>query len=91
MKKKYESIKDLQEKIDEYFNSTKLVAPTAFRVYLGISKHLLATWKKTNEPYFNLIKTHEEKILAKIEEYAIYGMAHPDIQSEMVKVTPVKT
>lgn len=87
MRKLYESKQALQDKCEEYFNKTNLVAPRSFRVYIGVSKHMLSTWKKTNPEYFNLIKSYEEKILAFVEEIAIYGAVHPTINSIPTKTT----
>lgn len=80
MLSKYNSIEELKAKADLYFNKHTLVSPREFRLWLGVSKHLLSTWKKTKPDYFNLIKTYEDYILAKVEAYAIYGALHPDIR-----------
>lgn len=82
----YANVKELQAKINQYYKETDLVAPRSFRVYLGVSKQTLSNWKKNNTKFFDLIKEHEDKILAKIEEYAIYGQAHPDIKKNLVVV-----
>lgn len=82
----YKDINELRTKCDNYMKSTKLVAPRAFRIYIGVSKQLLSIWKNNNKDYFDLIKEYEDKILSKVEEYAIYGEAHPDIKREMIIV-----
>lgn len=43
MLKKYKTLKELQDRADLYFKKHKLVAPREFRLWLGVSKHLLST------------------------------------------------
>ncbi len=90
MKKKYETIEALRAKCDEYMNNTKLWAPRAFRVYIGISKQTLHNYKKQQEDYFYLIKSYEDKILAFIEELAIFGALHPKLKGTYTKTTTRK-
>lgn len=80
MKPLFANVTELKERADAYFEHNQLVAPKAFRVWLGISKYNLSSWKKSNPEYFNLIKTYEQIILARVEEFAIYGNAHPIIR-----------
>lgn len=87
MKKKYENIDELIKAANAYITTNTIVAVRSFRISLGVSKHLLSTWKRSEPDYFNLIKTYEDAILAKIEEYAIYGALHPDLQALNVKTT----
>lgn len=84
-KKLYATLKALDNKCKDYINSTDLWTPREFRIYIGVSKHLLSTWKNTNQEYFNLIKMYEDMILARVEQFAIYGQAHPVIQKQLIK------
>lgn len=82
----YKDINDLKNKCEEYLNNNELWAPRSFRIYLGLEKSTLSKWKINKQEYFNLVKEYEDKILARVEEYAIYGEAHPDIKKAMVVV-----
>lgn len=87
----YDSIDKLKKRCDSYMKSTKLWSPKEFRVYIGVSKHLLSTWGSSNKEYFNLIKEYERKILARVEAFAIYGQAHPIIKENLVVAVPYKS
>ena len=78
-KKLYENIEQLDNKIKEYFKINKINklakipprSPRHFRVYLGVSKHLLSQWRSQQPKYYNLIKIHEDQILADIEYWLL--------------------
>lgn len=80
----YKDINDLKNKCEEYLNNNELWAPRSFRIYLGLEKSTLSKWKINNQEYFNLVKTYEDKILAKVEEYVLYGEAHPTIRKKLL-------
>lgn len=68
------SAADIIKLSEAYLKEEKWPAPREYRtMILGISKHLLSTWKKTQPDLFNLIKSYEDKILAFIEKQALYG------------------
>lgn len=86
-KKLYETLEALRAKCEEYFKTHELVAPRSFRIYIGLSKQTLSNYKKTNPEYFNLIKTYEDRILATVEELAIYGASHPILKKHSTSKT----
>lgn len=86
MRKLYETLDDLREKCEEYFKQTELVAPRSFRIHLGLGKDLLSKWRTMQPDYFNLVKEYEDKILAKVEEYVIYGETHPVIRNQLLVI-----
>lgn len=75
MRPLYSDLKDLEKKSQEYFKTYKQRAPRHYRVYLGITKDLLAKWRTMQPEYFNYIKQMEEIILADIEKAVVYGQA----------------
>lgn len=75
MRPLYASLQDLEMKSQEYFKTYKQRTPRHYRVFLGVSKHLLSTWQNTQPSYFNHIKTMEDLILADIEKAVVYGTA----------------
>ena len=73
-KKLYENIKELEIAIKTYLEEEDEPTPAHFRaIGLGITKYNISTWKKTNKPYYNLIKEAEEIIEGKLERLFTYG------------------
>lgn len=87
MKPLFKDLNDLNTRAKQYFDNNTIYAPRSFRIFLGVSKYTLSHWKKSQPDYYNLIKSYEDLILAKVEEYAIYGSAHPDLRKHAMSTT----
>lgn len=84
MRKLYETPEALEDKITEFLAEHRIidssgelikdcnvVSPRYFRIYIGVSKHMLSTWKRTQPEYFNLIKKYEDILLGLLENKII--------------------
>lgn len=66
---------ELKQRITEFYDFNKPsseypVSPRLFRISLGVSKQTLSNWKynESKREWFDLIKTHEDLLLAFIEQ-----------------------
>lgn len=58
---------ELKAAIKNYMTNNDFHSPRHLRTSIGVSKHILSTWKKTKPEFFNLIKQAQDVILAELE------------------------
>jgi hypothetical protein len=62
---------ELQEKVDQYFDSTNRWTLAGLAVFLGIDRQTLYNYSKRDQ-YFDIIKSARDKVESIYEERAIY-------------------
>lgn len=73
-KRKYSDVDLLQQKVDEYFNSTEIPTMSGLAYHLGMDRKTLLNYSK-DERYFPTIKKARDRVEAFVEERLMLGNA----------------